>query len=116
MKKKTENRYAGMAQEARDWASGKARLRTSMLNDDGTRTVWKESGHEARVRQARRARFKAMRANLGLTQAQMAVALHVALKTLQGWEAGKPIPEVAYVMAELLHDVPAVRKRLLAPA
>ena len=116
MKKTTKNRYAGLAQEVKDWTSGKMRLRTSMLNDDGTRTVWEESGPEEKARLKRLARFKAMRADLGVTQAQMAAALHVALKTLQGWEIGKPIPEVAYVLAEVLHDVPAVRRKLLVAA
>lgn len=61
----------------------------------------------------RREYFKTLRADLGLTQTRMAEALRVSVNTLKGWEAGKPMPEVAFVLAELLHDIPAVRKRLL---
>ncbi|MEO6096789.1 MAG: helix-turn-helix domain-containing protein, partial [Fibrobacteria bacterium] len=58
--------------------------------------------------------FKAIRAELGLSQAGMAKVLRVATKTLQGWEIGKPIPEPVFMLMELIHEMPAVRKRLLA--
>lgn len=112
--KKTANRFDGLAQEVRDWKAGKVKLRTSMLEANGTRTTWEESGPEANARRERTARFKAMRADLGLTQAELAAAIHVSKKTLQGWEIGKPIPDTPFILAELLHDLPAVRKRLLA--
>ena len=114
MKKAKSEKPVSMTQEIKDWKTGKARLRTSLLNESGSRTVWKESGPEDKVRRKRMNQLKTIRADLGLTQAQLASAMHVALKTLQGWEIGKPIPEVAFILAELLHDVPSVRKRLLA--
>lgn len=80
---------------------------------DGTRTTMWERLPEAKRRHARREHFKGLRADLGLTQTQMAEAMRVSVNTLKGWEGGKPIPEVAFVLAELLHDIPAVRKRLL---
>ncbi len=43
----------------------------------------------------------------------MAKVPRVATKTLQGWEIGKPIPDPVYLLVELIHEVPAVRKRLL---
>lgn len=36
--------------------------------------------------------FKARREAMGLSQAQMAARLPRPLRTLQGWERGKPIP------------------------
>ncbi len=57
--------------------------------------------------------FKQIRAGLGLSQRQMAGALQVATKTLQGWEIGKPIPTPAFLLAELIRDFPAIRARLL---
>jgi DNA-binding XRE family transcriptional regulator len=115
-KKKSEtNRYADLAEEIRAWKEGSLRLRVSMLNDDRkSRTVWEESGPEQKLRYERQARFKTIRAELGLSQAGMAKALRVATKTLQGWEIGKPIPNLAFMVVEMLHDMPAVRKRLLA--
>jgi DNA-binding transcriptional regulator YiaG len=117
MKKKTgkkkENRFTGLAQEIKDWKAGKVKFRTTIREKDGTRTIWEESGPESKARKTRLAQFKAIRADLGLTQAEMAAALHVAKKTVQGWEIGKPIPDTAFILAELIHDVPAVRKRLL---
>ena len=58
--------------------------------------------------------MKAIRAGLKLTQARMAAALHIATKTLEGYEIGKPIPEPIFILAELIRDFPGVRKRLLA--
>jgi hypothetical protein len=43
----------------------------------------------------------------------MAAALHIATKTLQGYEIGKPIPEHIVILAELIRDFPEVQKRLL---
>jgi len=115
-KAKNEKRSGSLLQEVKDWKSGKLRLKTSILNDDGTRAQWEESRPEAREREERLGQFKSIRADLGFTQVQMAAALHVALKTLQGWEIGKPIPDMALAMADLLHEIPAVRKRLLTVA
>ena len=59
-------------------------------------------------------KFKAVRAELGLSQSGMAKVLRVATKTLQGWEIGKPIPDPVFILVELIHEIPAVRKKLLA--
>lgn len=116
-KKKTRekpNRFEGLLNEVKDWKSGKARWKTTLLEKDGTRTVFEESLPESRKREANSALLKSIRAELDLTQAEMAKALHVSPRSIQGWEIGRPIPEPVLVLAELLHDFPAVRKRLLA--
>jgi len=67
--------------------------------------------HEAPRRQA----FYDIRKALGMTQESMATALQVSKRTVQSWEIGaRNIPEPMLVLAELLRDVPAVRRRLLA--
>ncbi len=115
MKKEARNRYAGMAQEAKDWAAGKKQLRTTLIDEAGERTLFRASGPELKVRQAKVEGFKKIRADLGLSQPAMANALHVGVGTLRNWEYGRrEIPEVAWVLAQLLHELPAVRKRLLA--
>ncbi|MEO6097296.1 MAG: hypothetical protein ABIW76_17235, partial [Fibrobacteria bacterium] len=90
--KKTEpNRFAGLEKSLKDWKAGKTRFRVSILDEDGkSRTLWEESGPESKIRYERLDHFKAIRAELGLSQAGMAKVLRVATKTLQGWEIGKP--------------------------
>lgn len=105
---------ARLVGDARDYATGKTAVKTTLVTGDGSRATLWERLPEAKRRRARQERFKMLRADLGLTQIRMAEALRVSANTLKGWEAGKPIPEVAFVLAELLHDLPAVRKRLLA--
>lgn len=59
--------------------------------------------------------FKRIREHLGLSQAGMAAALQVSKRTVESWEGRRrEIPEPMMVLAELLRDLPAVRKRLLA--
>jgi DNA-binding transcriptional regulator YiaG len=114
-KRKEANRFANMEAELKDWKAGKIKFKVSILDDDGKgRFSWEESGPESKARYERLAQFKAIRAELGLSQSAFAKALRVATKTLQGWEIGKPIPEPVFVLVELIHDMPAVRKRLLA--
>ena len=96
------------------YTAGKTSLQTTILVPSGERAVFMETLPEAKARRERLARFKAIRSDLELTQPDMAAALQVSTNTLKGWEAGKPIPDMAIVLAQLLHDMPAVRKRLLA--
>jgi DNA-binding transcriptional regulator YiaG len=113
--KKSTNRFVHLEAELKDWKAGKTKLKVSILDEDGKgRYSWEESGPESRIRLERLAQFKAIRSELGLSQSAFAKALRVATKTLQGWEIGKPIPEPVFVLVELIHDIPAVRKRLLA--
>jgi DNA-binding transcriptional regulator YiaG len=97
----------------KNYLAGKGTLRTWILSPTGERTVFYETLPEARARKARLEAFKAIREKLGLTQPRMAAALHVSVNTLKGWEAGKPIPDVAFTLAEVLRDFPSVRRRLV---
>lgn len=59
--------------------------------------------------------FRKIRESLGLSQSDMAAALQVSKRTVESWEGQRrEIPEPMMVLAELLRDLPAVRKRLLA--
>src|SRR6267142_4312895 len=93
-KKKPEpNRFADLEKTFKDWKAGKIKFRASILEDGGKkRFTWEESGPEYKKRLERLSLFKAIRAELGLSQAGMAKVIRVATKTLQGWEIGKPIP------------------------
>lgn len=50
------------------------------------------------------AQFKNIRAALGLSQSQMARALRVTRRTVQGWEAGAKIPGIAQVAIRCVRD------------
>jgi DNA-binding transcriptional regulator YiaG len=117
MKKKSKTLDAQLEQALKDlkgYQGGKTKFKTTLVSKDGTRNSWLESGPEEKSRRERLLRFKSMRSELGLSQSEMATALHVSTKTVQGWEIGNPIPDPLFILAELIHDLPAVRKRLLA--
>jgi DNA-binding transcriptional regulator YiaG len=101
-------------QDAKAYKAGKVKFRTTTIAKDGTPTTFSESGPEEKIRRERLMLFKAMRRDLGLSQSEMAAALHVSIKSVQGWEIGNPIPEPILILVQLLHDLPEVRKRLLA--
>jgi DNA-binding transcriptional regulator YiaG len=112
---KERNRLVGLEESVKDSRPGKIQFRMTILKKDKkSQFTWEESGLEQDLRYERLARLKSVRAELGLTQAGMAKAMRVSTKTLQGWEIGKPIPDPAFLLVELIHDMPAVRKRLLA--
>jgi DNA-binding transcriptional regulator YiaG len=99
---------------AKAYKAGKVKFRTTVVAKDGTRTTFAESGPEEKIRRERLNLFKAMRADLGLSQSGMATALRVSTKSIQGWEIGNPIPEPIFILTQLMHDLPEVRKRLFA--
>lgn len=112
--KEKPNRFEGLLDDVKDWKAGKSKWRTTLLEKDGTRTVFEETLPESKTRQAKATRLKAIRTDLGITQVELAGALQVSPRSIQGWEIGRPMPEMVLLLAELLHDMPAVRKRLLA--
>jgi DNA-binding XRE family transcriptional regulator len=117
MKKKAPTLKTQLEQalkDAKSYKAGKVKFRTTMVGKDGNRTSFAESGPEEKIRRERLNLFKAMRAGLDLSQSEMAAALHVSIKSIQGWEIGNPIPEPILILTQLLHDLPEVRKRLLA--
>ena len=116
MKKETEkpNRYAGLAKEMGDWKAGKKALRTTIVDEAGGVTVLHATGPELDKRQQRTEAFKKIRVEIGLSQPAMAKALHIGTATVRNWEySRRMIPEAMLILAELLRDVPAVRKRLM---
>jgi len=107
------NRFSGLEKEVKDWKEGKTKWRTTLVEKDGSRIVFEESLPESKVRLAKANRLKIIRADLGITQTELANALQVSPRSIQGWEIGRPMPDMVLLLAELLHDLPAVRKRLL---
>lgn len=59
--------------------------------------------------------IKNIRSVMGLSQPEFAKLMHVGTATLRNWEYGRRmIPEAMLILAELLRDMPAVRKPLMA--
>lgn len=117
MKKRVEkpNRFSGLAKEIGDWKAGKKKLRTTILDEAGGRTVLHASGPELDERAHRAEAFKKIRMDLKMSQPEMAKAMHVGIATVRNWEYGRRlVPEAMLILAELLRDLPAVRRRLLA--
>ncbi len=57
-------------------------------------------------------KIQALRARTGLSQAKFAQAVEVKVRTLQGWEIGKSVPEYAHLILEALQArVKARRKK-----
>jgi DNA-binding transcriptional regulator YiaG len=113
--KEKPNRYADLAKELADWKSGKKKLKTTILDAEGGRTVLHASGPEIEERSQRSAAFKKIRVELGFSQPEMAKAMHVGTATVRNWEYGRrAVPEAMLILAELLRDMPAVRRRLMA--
>jgi DNA-binding transcriptional regulator YiaG len=110
-----KGRYDGLAKEFEDWKVGKKKLKTTVYDKAGGRTVLSLTGPELDERERRTKAFKKIREGLALSQPEMAAAMHVGVGTIRNWEYGRRlIPEALLILAELLRDVPAVRKRLMA--
>jgi DNA-binding XRE family transcriptional regulator len=99
-----------------EWAAGTKRLRITRMDKDGNRAVFRATKAELEEKERRLSLFTGIRHKLGFSQATMAKAIHVSKRTVEAWEIGrgKMIPDYAIAMAELLRDIPEVRRRLLA--
>lgn len=98
-----------------EWTAGKKKFRMTLVDEDRSRSVFHASKPELASRQEKMQLFKSIRLRIGLTRDEIAAALHVSPRTVEGWEVGRRIiPEPVFILVQLLHDVPAVKKRLLA--
>lgn len=114
-KKDKPNRYSSLAKEFGDWKAGKKKLKATLLDEAGGRTVIHASEPELNERVQRSEAFKKIRSDLKLSQPEMAKAMHVTTGAVRSWEYGRRlIPEAMLILAELLRDMPAVRRRLMA--
>jgi DNA-binding transcriptional regulator YiaG len=109
------NRFAGLTEEFGDWKAGKKKLKTTLLDEAGGRTVIHASEPELDELARRSEAIKKIRSDLKMSQPEMAKALHVTTGAVRNWEYGRRlIPEAMLILAEMLRDMPAVRRRLLA--
>ena len=50
-------------------------------------------------------KLKQARTKLGLSQSEMAMEMRTSLRTYQGWESGRNVPDVAIRLAELIAEI-----------
>lgn len=120
----TKKKIPSIAEQARaggadfeGWARGDTRLRTTIATKDGRRSTAYLTRVELEAKLQRAQAFKAIRAELELSQPKFARLLHAGPAAVQQWESGRrSIPAPVFALAELAREMPAVRKRLEATA
>ena len=97
-----------------DFKKGAIKLRTWTVDSGTGKRRMSFQGVED-IRNRRSEILKDMRSGqLKLSQSELARAIHVSVRTLQGWEIGRSfVPEPVMVLLELMRDLPAVRQRLM---
>mgnify|MGYP006307733367 CR=1 FL=1 len=113
MKNKIEDESANLIKNWRSFKNGKSKLRTWKIDPVSKKRTMKYKSIED-IRHERAAELKRIRAKeLKMSQSQLANAIHVSTRTLQGWEIGKSLPpEPVMVLIKLMKDLPEVRSHL----
>jgi DNA-binding transcriptional regulator YiaG len=103
-----------MVNNWRKFKNGKLKLRTFTIDTKSKKRTMVLKGIDD-IRTERAEKLKELRAKkLKVTQSELAKALHVSVRTFQGWEIGKSLPpEPVMLLIELINDIPEVRVRLL---
>jgi len=72
----------------------------------------------ADYRKEKAARLRGIRAkDLKMSQAELAKAIHVSPRTLQGWEIGRSnVPEPVLILVTLMREKPEIKRQLLKAA
>ena len=103
-----------MTNNWRMFKDGKLKLRTWNIDAKSKKRTMTLKGIND-LRRERAEKLKELRSRkLKVSQSQLAKALHVSVRTLQGWEIGKSLPpEPVMLLLELIIDIPEVREKLL---
>jgi DNA-binding transcriptional regulator YiaG len=103
-----------LTQDWDDFKAGRVKFRTWRIDPKTLKRTMAFKGIED-FRQEKAIRLKNLRSKeLGLSQSQLAQAIHVSQRTLQGWEIGRSlVPEPVILLLQLMKDIPAIRKRLV---
>jgi DNA-binding transcriptional regulator YiaG len=112
--KKTMADQSEMVNNWRKFKDGKLKLRTWAIDAKLKKRTMTLKGID-NIRKERAEKLKEIRSTkLKVCQRELAKALHVSVRTLQGWEIGKSLPpEPVMLLIQLISDMPEVRKRLL---
>jgi DNA-binding transcriptional regulator YiaG len=113
-KQKTIASPDSLTQDWDDFKAGRAKFRTWRIDSKTHKRTMSFKGIED-IRHEKAIKLKELRSKeLGLSQSQLAQAIHVSPRTLQGWEIGRSlVPEPVLLLLQLMKDIPAIRRRLI---
>lgn len=96
-----------------DFKAGKVKLRTWTVNKrTGERTLSHTGIEDFRKKRATALRTLRSR-ELKMSQVELAQAIHVSVRTLQGWEIGRSlVPEPVLLLVKVLQKHPEIKKEL----
>ncbi len=111
-----KNKYEGndILKGWKDFKAGRVKLRTWTFNKrTGERTL-SYTGIED-LRKKRAETLRSLRSEgLKMSQPELARAIHVSVRTLQGWEAGRSlVPEPVMILVKVLRKHPEIKKELV---
>ena len=97
-----------------DFKTGRVKLRTWNVNNKTGQRTLSYTGIED-LRKKRAETLRALRAEeLKMSQAELAQAIHVSVRTLQGWEIGRSlVPEPVILLVKVLKKHPEIKKELV---
>jgi DNA-binding transcriptional regulator YiaG len=113
-KRKTIIQPDPLTQDWNDFKAGRAKFRTWRIDSRTHRRTMSFKGIED-FRHEKAIKLKDLRSKeLGLSQSELAQAIHVSPRTLQGWEIGRSlVPEPVLLLLQLMKDIPAIKRRLI---
>ena len=94
--------------------AGRIKLRTWTVNKKtGERTLSYTGIEDLRKKRAETLRVLRSK-ELRMSQAELAQAIHVSVRTLQGWEIGRSlVPEPVILLVKILKKHPEIKKELV---
>jgi DNA-binding transcriptional regulator YiaG len=103
-----------LTQDWNDFKAGRIKFRTWRIDPKTHKRTMSFKGIED-FRHEKATKLKDLRSKeLKLSQTQLAQAIHVSPRTLQGWEIGRSlVPEPVFLLLQLMKDLPEIRRRLI---
>ena len=108
------NNTDSLTQDWDDFKAGRVKFRTWRIDPKTHKRTMSFKGIQD-IRHEKASKLKDLRSKeLGLSQSQLAQAIHVSPRTLQGWEIGRSlVPEPVLLLLQLMKDIPAIKRRLV---
>jgi DNA-binding transcriptional regulator YiaG len=109
-----QNESDALTQDWEEFKSGRIKFRTWRIDPKTHKRTMSFRGVED-FRHERALKLKELRSKeLKLSQSQLAQAIHVSPRTLQGWEIGRSlVPEPVFLLLRLMKDLPEIKRRLV---
>ena len=113
-KQKSALQSDDLTQDWDEFKAGRIKFRTWRIDSKTHKRTMSFKGIED-FRREKSIRLKEIRSKeLKLSQSQLAQAIHVSPRTLQGWEIGRSlVPEPVLLLLQLMKDLPEIRRRLI---